>query len=109
MTFKEAITIIYAAADTYGKESFTEAVRTVKWYENNVLELEDYETDQLYKALEYIEKIQAKDYHIAFTEERLRVQPYTTEAAKIIHSEEFKAGVKEIIERYRKEYENKKD
>lgn len=109
MTFKEAITIIYAAEDTYGKKSFTEAVRTVKWYENNVLELEDYETDQLYKALEYIEKIQAKDYHIAFTEEGIRVQPYTTEAAEIIHSEEFKAGVKEIIERYRKEYENKKD
>lgn len=109
MTFKEAITIIYTAEDTYGKESFTEAVKTVKWYENNVLELEDHETDQLYKTLEYIEKIQAKDYHIAFTEEGIRVQPYTTEAAEIIHSEEFKAGVKEIIERYRKEYENKKD
>lgn len=59
--------------------------------------------------LEYIEEIQAKDYHIAFNKRRAESSAVHKRSAEIIHSEEFKAGVKEIIERYRKEYENKRD
>lgn len=58
MTFQEAVTVIYAPAGTQDSYTVSKAVSTVKWYENNVLELEDYETDQLYKALKHInEKI----------------------------------------------------
>lgn len=48
MTFKEAVQHVYAG--THDKK----AIDTIKWYENNTLELEDYETDELYQVLDYI-------------------------------------------------------
>ena len=52
MTFKEAVQHVYAG--THDQK----AIDTLKWYENNVIELEDYQTDELYKALEHIESIE---------------------------------------------------
>lgn len=54
MTFQEALTVIYAPAGTHDNDTVSKAVNAVKWHENNVLELEDYETEQLFKVLKYI-------------------------------------------------------
>lgn len=53
MTFQEAVTVINVSY-AYPSKVVKEAVDTIKFFEDNVLELEDYETDQLYKALEHI-------------------------------------------------------
>lgn len=57
MTFQEAREIIHAKPGTHDSKTMQKAIDTIKFFEDNILELEDYETDQLYKALEYIEKI----------------------------------------------------
>lgn len=54
MTFQEAVKIIYANDESEKISVYRQAIETAKWYENNVLELEDYETDQLYKVLAFI-------------------------------------------------------
>lgn len=54
MTFQEAFEVVcYGRHDN---DTINKAVSVIEWYEDNVLELEDYETDQLYKALRYIRK-----------------------------------------------------
>lgn len=54
MTFQEARSIIYAAPGTHDSRTEQRAIQAVKYFEDNVLELEDYETDQLFTALNYI-------------------------------------------------------
>lgn len=46
MTFQEAAAILHADAGTHTDTDKRKAIDTVKWYENNQLELEDYQTDQ---------------------------------------------------------------
>lgn len=48
MTFQEAVQHVYAG--THDQK----VIDTLKWYEDNVLELEDYQTDELYKVLDKI-------------------------------------------------------
>jgi len=55
MTFQEALETIYAAPGTHDRGTILEAVGAVDFFRENVLELEDYETDQLFKVLRYIE------------------------------------------------------
>lgn len=50
MTFQEAVQHVYAG--THDQK----VIDTLKWYENNVLELEDYETDELFKVIRFINK-----------------------------------------------------
>lgn len=54
MTFQEAVTVIYAPAGADDSKTMQKAVDTIKFFEDNILELEDYETDQLYKSIDYI-------------------------------------------------------
>lgn len=52
MSFQEAFKVVcYGGHDN---DTINKAVSVIEWYEANVLELEDYETDQLYKALDHI-------------------------------------------------------
>lgn len=54
MTFQEAITVIYADQGAHDNEMMQKAIDTAKFFEDNILELEDYEADQLYKSIDYI-------------------------------------------------------
>jgi len=50
MTFQEALEVIYA--DDTGM--IHEAMGAISFFKENVLELEDYETDQLFEVMQYI-------------------------------------------------------
>ena len=54
MTFQEAVTVIYAERGAHDSKTMQKAIDTIKFFRDNVLELEDYETDQLYKSIDYI-------------------------------------------------------
>lgn len=54
MTFQEALEVIYAPAGTHDRGTILEAVGAVDFFRENVLELEDYETEQLFKVLKHI-------------------------------------------------------
>lgn len=58
MTFKEAAAILKADGGTHTDADVKYAMDTVKWYENNQLELEDYETDQFHTLIGKIYKIE---------------------------------------------------
>jgi hypothetical protein len=45
MTFQEALAVIYADQGIYDQQTIGEAVGTLYFFRDNVLELEDYETD----------------------------------------------------------------
>lgn len=61
MTFQEALTVIYADKGAHTRETIGEAVGTLYFFRDNILELEDYETDQLYKALDHIKNNKLED------------------------------------------------
>lgn len=54
MTFNEAISIIYAKEGTHDSGMIHEALGAISFFKENVLELEDYETDQLFEVMRYI-------------------------------------------------------
>ena len=54
MTFREACEVICAPYGTYDSAEVDKAIRAVHWYRDNILELEDYQTDELYKILDYL-------------------------------------------------------
>lgn len=70
MTFKEAVKIIYDNNEKQKTSVYNEAASKIKWYENNVLELEDYETDELYEVLEYMNEKETNN-EIKLTSEQL--------------------------------------
>lgn len=55
MTFQEALAVFYADLGTHDQLTIGKAVGALYFFRDNILELEDYETDQLYQALHYIE------------------------------------------------------
>lgn len=54
MTFQEALEVIYADSGTHDNGMFHEALGALSFFRENVLELEDYETDQLFEVMRYI-------------------------------------------------------
>lgn len=54
MTFQEALEVIYADEGIYDNGTFHEALGALSFWRENILELEDYETEQLFEAMRYI-------------------------------------------------------
>lgn len=54
MTFQEALKIIYADSGTHDSGMIHEALGAISFFKENVLELNDYETDQLFEVMRYI-------------------------------------------------------
>lgn len=61
MTFRAALKIIYDY-ETNTSDNIIQAMNTIKWYEDNILELEDYETDMLYKVKAYIKEHKLEEF-----------------------------------------------
>jgi len=58
MTFQEALNVIYADAGIYDTGMIHEAMGAISFFKDNVLELEDYETDQLLEVMAKINKLE---------------------------------------------------
>lgn len=82
MTFQEAIAVIYADQGAHDNEMMQKAIDTVKFFEDNVLELEDYETDQLYKAVDYINNNKLGEIEMT-NEQTVNVEELKDMAAKL--------------------------
>ena len=56
MTLQEAVVVIYAPAGAQDGAMIQKAIDTLNFFRDNILELEDYEVDELYQTLAYLRK-----------------------------------------------------
>jgi len=69
MTFQEARAILHDKPGTHDSHTIDKAIEAVRYFENNILELEDYETDQLFKVIKFIEYTDLEE--LGMTEQQL--------------------------------------
>lgn len=81
MTFQEAATILKADAGTHTEADKQTAIDTVKWYENNQLELEDYQTDQFHTLIDKIRKME--ELTSMREQQKLKVDEFQEKAAMV--------------------------
>lgn len=96
MTFQEAYNIIMN--EQADQADTKQAIDLMNWYKENVLELEDYETDKLYKALEHINK--RNEWHTYISNGKLIVEPHSEDIEAIIKTDDFKSYVSEAVKSY---------
>lgn len=97
MTFQEAYNIVMSNEP---EQAVERAVKVLRWYSDNTLELEDYETDKLYKALERINK--GKEWHTYISNGKLIIEPHNEDIEAIIKTDYFKNYVSDMIKKYTK-------
>lgn len=86
MIFQEAATILKADAGTHTGAEVQKAIDTVKWYEDNQLELEDYETDQLHALLYRIYKLEKLEGRLQPQKNADIAFKYVGTLSKIMHT-----------------------
>lgn len=86
MTFKEAATILKADAGTHTGADVQKAIDTVRWYEDNQLELEDYETDQLHAVLYKVYKLEKLENRPQIQKNADIAFKYVGTLSKIMHT-----------------------
>lgn len=96
MTFQEAYDIIMT--EQADQADTKQAIDLMNWYKDNVLELEDYETDKLYKALDRIKK--RNEWNTYISDGKLIIEPHSEEIEAIINTDDFKNYVSEAVGRY---------
>ena len=99
MTFQEAYNIVMSNEP---EQAVERAVKVLRWYSDNTLELEDYETDKLYQALEHINK--RNEWHTYIGNGKLIIEPHNKEIEDIIKTDDFKNYVSEAVKSYTNRY-----
>lgn len=98
MTFQEAYKIVMN--EQADQADTKQAIDLMNWYKDNLLELEDYETDKLYKALERIND--RKEWHTYTSNGKLIIEPHNEDIEAIIKTDDFKNYVSDMIKKYTK-------